>query len=122
MAEKLSELKDALSSLGISTNTPGLKGKERLEELRNRLEDALCSEEPAEPSRGGGGRGDELRSIARVVENLTSAQIRENLNLLGQVRCWHMCHGIVPRVLNVHARAVRTRIPLGSPGISGVRS
>ena len=83
MSEKLSELKDKLSSLGISTNTPGLKGKERLEELRNRLEDVLCSEDPTGPSRGG--RGEEMQSIARVVENLTSAQIRENLNLLGQV-------------------------------------
>lgn len=81
MAEKLSELKERLTSLGISTNTPGLRGKERLEELRNRLEDALCSDEPrAEAAPGGGSR-----SVRGVVEGLSSAQIRENLNLLGQV-------------------------------------
>lgn len=83
MADKLSELKEKLSSMGISTNTPGLRGKERLEELKNRLEDALCSDEH--------GRGashiaqSEVKSIKRVVDGLSSAQIRENLILLGQV-------------------------------------
>lgn len=87
MSEKLSELKDQLTSLGISTNTPGLKGKERLEELRNRLEDALCGSDANNMqtrAATAGGSGD-TKSLLSIVDGLTSAQIRENLNLLGQV-------------------------------------
>ena len=93
MAEKLAELKEKLSAMGVSTNTPGLRGKERLEELRNRLEDALMNNDeymgsPREsrgPSAGTHFDREEVRSIARVVEGLSSAQIRENLIMLGQV-------------------------------------
>jgi hypothetical protein len=99
MTDKLSELKEQLGSLGVSTNTPGLRGKERLEELKNRLEDALMAGDTGAPgaetqpgsragSRGTSFAKDEVRSIAKVVEGLTSAQIRENLNMLGQVWLW----------------------------------
>mmetsp|Transcript_15068 Transcript_15068/g.15821 ORF Transcript_15068/g.15821 Transcript_15068/m.15821 type:complete len:174 (-) Transcript_15068:64-585(-) len=38
-SESIQELKDKLQSLGISTNTPGLKGDQRKQELLNRLEE-----------------------------------------------------------------------------------
>ena len=38
-SETIQELKDKLVSLGISINTPGLKGEQRKEELLNRLEE-----------------------------------------------------------------------------------
>ena len=46
----IGELRSRLSSLGISTNTPGLSGQERWTALKQRLVDAICirSEEEEE--------------------------------------------------------------------------
>ncbi len=40
MSVNIGQLKQQLQSLGISTNTPGLLGDERYEELRSRLDQA----------------------------------------------------------------------------------
>jgi hypothetical protein len=39
----IGELRSRLSSLGISTSTPGLNGQERFQALKQRLIDAICS-------------------------------------------------------------------------------
>ena len=80
MADSLTELKEQLTKLGITTTTPGLRGKERMEELKNRLEDALINDSGSLPQGNGG------NSLASAINSMSSAQIREHLNLLGQVR------------------------------------
>jgi hypothetical protein len=79
MSDSLTELKEQLTKLGVSTTTPGLRGRERLEELKNRLEDALMNDSRSLPQERGG------TSLEAVVNSMSSAQIREHLNLLGQV-------------------------------------
>lgn len=44
----LSELRSRLTALGISTETPGLNGKDRWNELMQRLVNAICGENQEE--------------------------------------------------------------------------
>lgn len=90
MAESLKDIKEKLQSLGISTDTPGIKGHDRREELANRLEEALFQKAPSRsPKR------EEVAPISSStgnfatpdMANLSMAEIRSRLTMLGEVSC-----------------------------------
>lgn len=89
MAETLKEIKEKLQELGISTDTPGIKGHDRREELANRLEEALFKKDPKRSPR----MEREDPPISNMsnfavpdMANLSMAEIRSRLTMLGEVK------------------------------------
>lgn len=89
MAETLKEIKEKLQELGISTDTPGIKGHDRREELANRLEEALFKKDPKRSPR----MEKEDPPISNMsnfavpdMANLSMAEIRSRLTMLGEVK------------------------------------
>lgn len=85
MAETLKEIKEELQKLGISTDTPGIKGHDRREELANRLEEALFKKEPSRSPKVE--REEPINNHFAVPDmaNLSMAEIRSRLTMLGEV-------------------------------------
>ena len=76
----LQEIKEKLKELGISTSTPGLQGKDRHEELLNRLESALTRDTPSDIN--------VVRDEVYVVpsfSNISIAEAKSRLAILGEV-------------------------------------
>jgi hypothetical protein len=87
--ETIQEVKEKLTSLGISTTTPGLKGEERLQELVKRLDEYYKKENELQQS-----IQQNVISIAQKIESqynvpsvsdLSLSEIRSRLTMLGEV-------------------------------------
>jgi hypothetical protein len=86
MAETLKDIKEKLQSLGISTDTPGIKGHDRREELANRLEEALFQKAPSRsPKKEVAVRNSSNFDVPDMA-NLSMAEIRSRLTMLSEVR------------------------------------
>lgn len=81
----LQEIKEKLKELGISTSTPGLQGKDRHEELLNRLESALTRDASSDINVA----KDEVYVVPSF-SNISIAEAKSRLAILGEVR--PTCH------------------------------
>jgi hypothetical protein len=87
--ETIQEVKEKLTSLGISTTTPGLKGDERLQELVKRLEEYY--EKESELQQSIQQNHDSISSKIEIqynvpsVSDLSLSEIRSRLTMLGEV-------------------------------------
>lgn len=87
MAETLKEIKEKLQNLGLSTDTPGIKGHDRREELANRLEEALFQRGPSDsPKKCAIKKEPQDIFEGPDMANLSMAEIRSRLTMLGEVR------------------------------------
>lgn len=99
-SESIQELKDKLQSLGISTNTPGLKGDQRKQELLNRLEEYEMKLESLNNSGNNNNNksnennnknnNNEMKNTGTgynipSVSDLSLTEIRSRLTMLGEV-------------------------------------
>ena len=86
MTQSLKELKEKLQSMGVPTDTPGLKGHDRREELANRLEEALLTKSaPISPKSEMPVNISKTNFSVPDLANLSMAEIRSRLTMLGEV-------------------------------------
>lgn len=86
-SETIQELKDKLTLLGISTNTPGLKGEQRRQELLNRLEEYEIKNENLNKNENDNNKNfNEINTKYNVpsVSDLSLTEIRSRLTMLGE--------------------------------------
>ena len=86
MAETLKDIKEKLLSLGMSTDTPGIKGHDRREELANRLEEVLFQKAPSRSPKKEVAISNSPNFSVPDMANLSMAEIRSRLTMLGEVR------------------------------------
>jgi hypothetical protein len=85
MSETLKEIKEKLQHLGISTDTPGIKGHDRREELANRLEETLYNMKPSQsPKKTVAASSASVEYSVPDMANLSMAEIRSRLQMLGE--------------------------------------
>lgn len=80
MSVNIAQLKKQLQELGISTNTPGLVGDDRYEELRSRLDayNAANSNSPSKP------KVEDPSAAMPSLSHLSIGEIRSRLTELGE--------------------------------------
>ena len=85
------DLKNELTKMGLSTQTPGLSGDDRVEELKRRLEEARGKTRIALSvdigSHSNGANNDATRNVTTAppsISDLTISEIRSRLNALGE--------------------------------------